>query len=81
LQVSEEIYLACTSGGLRLDPADAFVVNGAAWLDLAMHSASAAGGNTVMALPIKLPAGVSFIYGTAGWEQLGLRDSFLRISR
>jgi len=36
-----------------------------------MYSASEAGGNTVMALPIKLPAGVSFIYGTAGWEQLG----------
>src|SRR6201987_390765 len=30
LQVSEEIYLACTSGGPRLDPAAAFVVDGPA---------------------------------------------------
>ena len=57
LQVSEEIYLACTSGGPRLDPADAFAVNGAARPDLPHAQRKRGGGNTVMALPIKLPAG------------------------
>ena len=57
LQVSEEIYLACTPGGPRLDPADAFAVNGAARPDLPHAQRKRGGGNTVMALPIKLPAG------------------------
>jgi hypothetical protein len=41
----------------RLDPADAFAVNGAARPDLPHAQRKRGGGNTVMALPIKLPAG------------------------
>jgi len=54
-----------------LDPADTFAVNGAARPDLPHAQRKRGGGNTVMALLIKLPAGVSFISGTAGWQQLG----------
>ncbi len=46
-----------------------------------MHSASAAGGNTVMALLIKLPAGGEFHIWNRWLGAARLRDSFLRISR
>jgi len=81
LQVSEEIYLACTSGGPRLDPADAFVVNGAARLDLP-HVQRKRGWRKHRHGPAHQAASGGEFHIRNRWLGAArLRDSFLRISR